>query len=202
MLGGTPPSGISLEQDIVNLKVGSTVQLTATVGPDDATDKSVTWSSSDTTVATVDNNGLVTVVGQGTATITVSTLVGNFTATTVVNSSAQDVDQSIGAAGSLDNGAPGESYPDGISKPKDNKLYLAIDKKEVEAATKASEIPLREAGNQPWRVFEMSADAVPLQTQAEQNNLDIYAAALFLGLLLLGAIKSYAEYVMEVKTRC
>ena len=71
MLGGAPPSGVSLNQDLVNAKVGSTFQLTATITPGDATDLSVAWASSDTRVATVDNDGLVTVVGPGTATITV-----------------------------------------------------------------------------------------------------------------------------------
>ncbi len=85
MLGGAPPAGVTLDQDIAHLKVGSTVQLTATVAPDDATDKSVIWSSSDTGVATVDKHGLVTVVGPGTATITVSTVVGEMTATCIVN---------------------------------------------------------------------------------------------------------------------
>ena len=49
--------------------------------PDDATDKSVSFGSSDEAVATVDNEGLVTAVAAGTATITVTTTDGGFTAT-------------------------------------------------------------------------------------------------------------------------
>jgi hypothetical protein len=60
-------------------KDGDTVQLTAVVEPEDATDKSVTWSSSDKSVATVDETGLVTAKGDGAATITVTTTDGNFT---------------------------------------------------------------------------------------------------------------------------
>lgn len=62
--------------DVVNTK-----QLTAVVAPADATVKTVTWSSSDATVATVSNTGLVTALKPGTTTITVTTTEGAFTAT-------------------------------------------------------------------------------------------------------------------------
>ena len=65
-------TGVSLNKTTTTLTVGDTETLTATVSPDDATDKSVTWSSDDTSVATVDPNGLVTAVGAGTANITVT----------------------------------------------------------------------------------------------------------------------------------
>lgn len=53
-----------------NLGAGSTLQLTAAVEPDNADNKAVTWSSSDKTIATVDENGLVTGVKKGSVTIT------------------------------------------------------------------------------------------------------------------------------------
>ncbi|TEB15767.1 Bacterial Ig-like domain (group 2) [Pelotomaculum sp. FP] len=89
-LPGGPPTGVTLDQNAVNLKIGSTYELSATVGPSNAVDKSVLWSSSDTSVATVDNTGLVTVVGPGTAVITVKTVVGGLTASCVVNGSNQE----------------------------------------------------------------------------------------------------------------
>ncbi|MCL2417507.1 MAG: Ig-like domain-containing protein, partial [Bacteroidales bacterium] len=63
---------------------GDSEQLTATVSPADATDQEVTWSSSNTSIATVDDSGLVTAVGVGTVDIIVTTNDGEFSATSVV----------------------------------------------------------------------------------------------------------------------
>ena len=77
-----PVQGISLNHDAKTFtKAGETLQLTATIYPDSATNKTVTWKSSDKTVATVDESGLVTAVGNGTAKITATTEDGNFKAT-------------------------------------------------------------------------------------------------------------------------
>ena len=63
-------TGVKLNKSSKSLTIGDNFTLTATVKPDNATDKSVTWSSSNTSVATVDENGVVTAVAEGTATIT------------------------------------------------------------------------------------------------------------------------------------
>ena len=60
---------ISLNKTTMELTVGGEETLTATVSPDNATDKTITWTSSDGNVATVDQNGKVTAVAAGTATI-------------------------------------------------------------------------------------------------------------------------------------
>lgn len=62
-------------------KVGDTETITATVTPDNATNKKVTFKSGDESIATVDETGLVTAVGEGTTTITVTTDDGGFTKT-------------------------------------------------------------------------------------------------------------------------
>jgi Synergist-CTERM protein sorting domain-containing protein len=62
-------TGITLSQSSLAMKTGNTSALTATVTPSDATEKTVTWTSSNTAVATV-KDGLVTAVGEGTAEIT------------------------------------------------------------------------------------------------------------------------------------
>ena len=71
--------GISLNRTSAALVEGETLTLVATVTPDNATDKTVTWSSSNTSVATVDATGKVTAVAVGTATITA--VAGDKTAT-------------------------------------------------------------------------------------------------------------------------
>ena len=93
-------TGVSLNKNSTTLTVGGTETLTATVSPDDASDKSVTWSSSDTTVATVEN-GVVTAVGSGTANITVTATNGtddasdDMTATCAVTVNAATVKSSV-----------------------------------------------------------------------------------------------------------
>ena len=62
-------TSLTLSPDTLNLEVGDTSALTATVGPDTA-NPTVVWTSSDPSVATVDENGVVTAVGPGTVTIT------------------------------------------------------------------------------------------------------------------------------------
>jgi len=155
----------------------------------------LSWSSSDPGVATVDEHGLVTVVGPGTATITVSTVVGEMTATCIVNSPNQDADQSAvpAGAGSSNNGEPED--PAGPA-PEAGLRFLA--EKEAAAGQEISNISSEQSGSQPWRVFEMSAGAVPLQRQQEPNSLDIYEVIIFLVLFLFGSVKKYREYTREV----
>lgn len=78
-----PVTGVTLDKSSVELKKGETVTLTATVAPDNATNKNVVWSSSDSSIAKVEN-GVVTAVESGTATITVTTEDGNLKASCVV----------------------------------------------------------------------------------------------------------------------
>ncbi len=78
-------TGVTLSPTSISLNIGETSQLTATVSPSNATNKNITWSSSNNSVATVSNSGLVSAVSQGNATITVTTVDGNFTATANVS---------------------------------------------------------------------------------------------------------------------
>jgi len=77
-------TGVKLDRGSFELAPGASYKLTATVEPESATNKSVTWTSSDERVATVDSDGTVTAKEEGQTTITVKTGEGGFTATSAV----------------------------------------------------------------------------------------------------------------------
>ena len=80
--GGSQPvavTGVTIDKSSLSIEIGQTAKLTASVSPGNATDKTMSWSSSDEKVVKVDSNGNLTTVAAGTATITVKA--GNHTAT-------------------------------------------------------------------------------------------------------------------------
>ena len=93
-----PVTGVQLSPTSTSLVVGESINLTATVLPSDATDKSVTWASTNPSVATVSNNGKVTAVAAGEASIFVITTDGGKTASctiTVTSSSSSIAVESV-----------------------------------------------------------------------------------------------------------
>lgn len=86
-----PVTGVSVSPTSVSITAGGTSQLTMTIAPSNAINQNVTWSSSNTAVATVSTSGLVTAVSSGTATITVTTQDGNKTATCAVTVTSSGV---------------------------------------------------------------------------------------------------------------
>ncbi|MDO4547495.1 MAG: Ig-like domain-containing protein [Clostridia bacterium] len=78
------PTAVTLDTYSITLEVGETYQLTATVAPDDATNKSVKWSSKKKKIAKVSNSGLVTAVKVGTTRIICKTQSGSKKAVCVV----------------------------------------------------------------------------------------------------------------------
>lgn len=103
-----PVSGVAIRPaNDTTLTEGQTLQLTADIIPVDATNKNVTWSSSNPAVATVDATGKVTAVGFGTADITLTTASGNFTATRKV-SILPGVNILATVPNASENGTPGQ----------------------------------------------------------------------------------------------
>lgn len=89
-------TGVTIDKSSISLMVGGTSQITAAVSPSNAFDKSVTWTSSDPSVATVDGSGLVTAVKAGTTVITVTTNDGSYTRTCSVTVSVPAPDPDPG----------------------------------------------------------------------------------------------------------
>ena len=102
-------TGVSLNESSITLDVGGSKTLTATVTPDNATNKKVRWTSDNETVATVSEDGVVTAVAGGTAVITATTHDGLFTATCTVTVNAPDAPPSI-TTDTLPDGKVGEAY--------------------------------------------------------------------------------------------
>ncbi len=99
---------VTLNKTTLELKVGKTATLTVTVSPADAVDKTVSWTSSDAGVATVDANGKVTAVKAGKATITVTTTDGNKTATceVTVTTALEEMEMVFVQGGTFTMGSP------------------------------------------------------------------------------------------------
>ena len=74
-------TGVSVSPSSAELKVGQTLQLTANVLPDNASNKSVSWASSDAAIASVDQRGKLSALKEGSAVITVTTQDGGKTGT-------------------------------------------------------------------------------------------------------------------------
>ncbi|WP_313020999.1 Ig-like domain-containing protein [Atlantibacter hermannii] len=83
-----PATGVTVTPATTSLAVGATRQLTGTVNPADASDKSGTWKTSDATKATVNSTGLVTGVAAGSATVTFTSNDGSFTGNCAVTVTA------------------------------------------------------------------------------------------------------------------
>ena len=99
-------TGISLDKSQVDLIIGNTGKLTATVTPSDATNKSVTWSSSDSSKISVDSSGNLTANGIGSATVTATASNGK-TASATVYSDVQSISLSVSGGQYISNyGSP------------------------------------------------------------------------------------------------
>ena len=92
--GLVPVTGVELNTTTLTLTEGGSEQLTATVRPENATNRNVTWSSNNTNVATV-NNGVVTAVGEGVAIITATAADGNTSAACTVTVTKKIVESNL-----------------------------------------------------------------------------------------------------------
>lgn len=110
--GIVPVSGVSLTDSAIEMRVGDTRTVQANITPSNATNKAVSWQSSDSSVAAVDSNGTVTAVSAGSAEITVTTDDGSYSAAfTVTVSEGSD---SVVDSGVDSNGISWQLSEDGV----------------------------------------------------------------------------------------
>ena len=115
-------TGVTVDPTEWEMEIGDTKALTATVLPAEATNKNVTWKSSDDGVATVSAAGVVTAVAAGTATITVTTADGGKTATCAITVNEAAPEPAAGpVALTFDFTDPGWGFPENYDE--DEKSY-------------------------------------------------------------------------------
>ncbi|MES2734525.1 MAG: glycoside hydrolase family 9 protein, partial [Bacteroidota bacterium] len=117
-----PVTGVTVSPTTATLNVGQTQQLSATVAPANASNKTVSWTSGNTAVATVNASGLVTAVAAGSATITVTTQNGSKTVTAQITVNGSVIVQTpydvviplpgVVEAENFDNGGEGIAFHD------------------------------------------------------------------------------------------
>lgn len=147
-------TGVSLSPTSVTLTEGDNYQLSATVSPSNATDKSVTWLSNNTSVATVSSSGVVTAKKAGSATITVKTNDGGKTATCSVTVTASSSGQEAVDLG-LPSGIKWGSCNIGASKPEDYGDYYAWGETETKSCYYWSTYKFRISGY-TWKDVKFS----------------------------------------------
>lgn len=117
-------TGVTLDKTLASVKLGKTLTLTATVAPADATNKNVTWSSDNESVATV-SDGVVTGVATGTAQITATTVDGKHTASCTVTVTTSLPPLLISDFENTDD-ISGIIYPNVKNPDKDQHIYIDL----------------------------------------------------------------------------
>ncbi|MCC3372263.1 polysaccharide lyase family 8 super-sandwich domain-containing protein [Cohnella sp. REN36] len=166
-------NGVTIDKGTMNLTVGTSGQLTATITPSSAVNMNVTWSSSNPNVATVDSNGMVTAVAEGTAIITVTTEDGGKTATcsVIVRNSGNHnggSDPSGGGSSVTPGTTPTENAPGTVAvKPGELKMTNGIAVVTVPEDTKKVELPANAAELLAGGSLEVVAKDVSLTIPSE-----------------------------------
>ena len=123
---GISPTSVKIGNNPGKLKPGETVKLSATITPNNATNKTITWSSSDTKVATVDSNGNVKAVKDGTVKITAKT----------VNGKTDTVALTVKTVNDSSSGSSGSSSSSGLKISGNPKVMIVGDSKTLTASEK------------------------------------------------------------------
>lgn len=209
---GGPVTGIILDRNRIDQPVGSTFRLEATVVPFNADDQKLIWRSSDTRVATVDNRGLVTIVGPGTAVITVATTDGKHKASCLINGPEAIQKEEI-AAGDVQDKSDGGHQEDFFRKEEHQGHY--VENEEIKdfpapearleylariddlSADELEELTIQQMELESLQAFELTADTIPLPLKAARDRMQLYTSILLLLFVFIGAGHKYIQYTKE-----
>ena len=204
-LGGAPT--VTLDASVLEGKVGSVLRTEAAVEAADpaiAAGEKVTWSTSDPSVAAVDENGAITVRGKGTATITAS--VGGASASVTVNGTPGDPKTDLpgiaGASGEQHGGQSGGSgkktAPETAPTPAQPLRETDTPEKNLRPIQPKTKTETTEGGVQNWRVYEMDPASTALPNIELANPLLAITGWAALALLLLSAIAFAVKFKRDV----
>ena len=177
--GSTSITGVAVAPATLNLAVNGTAQLTKTISPSSASNQSVTWTSSNASVATVSTDGLVTAKGSGSAIITVRTVDGGKTSTSsvTVNAPAASVEFDNAQRGTGNNqfNYVGSGWVHGVSSsdPYLNQTvsFSNVADNSVTVSFTGSRIELYTAKASHHGIIAVSIDG------GSETNVDLYSAS-------------------------
>ena len=168
-------SGVTIDPSSIILNIDASKTLTATVTPENAADKSVTWSSSNESVATVEQNGKISAVGVGEATITVTTTDGGKTATckVTVNKKAGAISY---ATASVNKTFGDANFTNELTKTGDGKVtYSSSDTKVAEVDSKTGEVTIKGNGEATITATVEDGDNYTYATKTASYKINVTA---------------------------
>ena len=169
-------TGVTLDRTKLVLTVGSAGHLQATVAPEDATDKTVTWSSDKTSVATVDGAGIITTVAAGEATITAKA--GDKTATckVIVNKKAGSISY---ATASVNKTFGDANFTNELTKTGDGTVtYSSSDTKVAEVNATTGEVTIKGNGEATITATVTDGDNYTYATKTASYTIGVGTAAM------------------------
>ena len=168
-------SGVTIDPSSIILNIDASKTLTATVTPENAADKSVTWSSSNESVATVEQNGKISAVGVGEATITVTTTDGGKTATckVIVNKKAGSISY---ATASVNKTFGDANFTNELTKTGDGTVtYSSSDTKVAEVDSKTGEVTIKGNGEATITATVEDGDNYTYATKTASYKINVTA---------------------------
>lgn len=193
VLGGTP--SVTLGDTNLEGKVGSVLHTVASVKTADSViseSASVTWSSSDESIASVDANGNITIKGEGSAIITAS--FGGASAQLTINGTPGEEGSGGGSQEGADiNGDLSQNNTPPVNDAREGDITNPVPSKVISAA--------EVGGVQNWRVYEMSSDAEALALQEEDNPMLPVMGGGAAALLAVGAVGRGLKFRRDLRGR-